>query len=208
MKIPRESAGGARETQRQRQPARGETKRHADRAADAYVDPIDAAQRACVVTATQGWIARAGEIFHRDFPALPVLFDLRGRMAGMYRVVGERRVIRYNPWLFAKYPEDGMEVTVPHEVAHYVTDLVYGFARIRPHGQEWQTLMLAFGIDPRAAVRHQLDLSGIPVRTLRRHPYRCDCREHQLSGVRHARVLREAARYVCRRCGAELVQVL
>lgn len=172
------------------------------------VDPIDATQRVRVTAATHDWIVRAGKLFRRDFPALPVLFDLRGRMAGMYRVIGERRVIRYNPWLFAKYPEDGMEVTVPHEVAHYITDLVYGFDRIRPHGSEWQALMFDFGIDPRAAVRHQLDLSGIPVRMQRRHPYRCDCREHQLSGVRHARVLREAARYVCRKCGAELVQIV
>ncbi|MDR2877392.1 MAG: SprT-like domain-containing protein [Chromatiales bacterium] len=196
---------------RRRQPARGEMKQRSGARSQvdvAYILPIDAEQRARVVAATQEWIERAGKLFQRKFPELPVLFDLRGRMAGMYRVAGERRVIRYNPWLFAKYLDDGMGVTVPHEVAHYITDLVYGFARIRPHGSEWQALMHSFGIDPRAAVRHRLDLSGIPMRTQRRHLYRCDCREHQLSGVRHARVQREAARYVCRKCGAELVQMV
>ena len=170
-----------------------------------YVEPIDQVQRARVTAATQDWIGRAADAYRRDFPMLPVLFDLRGRMAGMYRVAGERRVIRYNPWLFAKYPEDGMDVTVPHEVAHYVTDLLYGFDRIRPHGAEWQAVMRLFGIDPGPALRHRLDLTGIPVRVQRRHPYRCDCRTHELSGVRHARVLRETAKYFCRRCGGDLI---
>lgn len=176
-------------------------------AGGAHVHPIGETQRAEATEATRSWVQRAAGVYGRAFPMLPVLFDLRGRMAGMYRVAGERRVIRYNPWLFAKYPEDGMQVTVPHEVAHYVTDLLYGFDRIRPHGREWQGVMRDFGIDPRAAVRHHLDLTGIPMRTQRRHPYRCDCKTHQLSGVRHGRVIRDKAKYFCRTCGGDLIHV-
>lgn len=175
--------------------------------AETYVTPIDEARRRLVTEETLRWIGVAAEAYGRVFPRLPVLFDLRGRMAGMYRVCGERRVIRYNPWLFAKYPEDGIAVTVPHEAAHYVTDLLHGFERIRPHGREWCEVMRLFGVDPEGAMRHRLDLSGIPVRRQRRHLYRCDCRTHHLSGVRHGRVQRDTAKYVCRRCGADLEQV-
>ncbi|MDX9740636.1 MAG: SprT-like domain-containing protein [Gammaproteobacteria bacterium] len=175
--------------------------------AEIYVTPIDEAQRRLVTAETLRWIDMAAAAYGRKFPALPVLFDLRGRMAGMYRVCGEHRIIRYNPWLFAKYPGDGIEVTVPHEVAHYVTDLLHGFHRIRPHGREWCEVMRLFGVDPSGAMRHRLDLSGIPLRRQRRHLYRCECRTHQLSGVRHGRVQRETAKYVCRRCGTDLEHV-
>lgn len=171
------------------------------------VQPIDAAACAEVVEATHGWIRRASGIYGCAFESLPVLFDLKGRMAGMYRVMRGERVVRFNPWIFAKYPEDSMGVTVPHEVAHYVTDMLHGFENIRPHGPEWQEVMRHFGVDPDEAVIHRLDLTGIPIRRQRRHPYRCNCRTHQLSGVRHGRIVRKSARYFCRRCGADLVHV-
>lgn len=169
------------------------------------VQPIGEAERRQVTAETAAWLRRAADIYGRDFPLPAVLFDLRGRMAGMYRVVGVERAIRYNPWLFAKYPVDGMAITVPHEVAHYVTDLLYGFDHIRPHGREWQEVMRAFGLDPRAAIHHSLDLTGIPQRRQRRHAYRCACRGHELSTVRHARIQRRTVQYYCRRCGSELV---
>jgi SprT protein len=179
----------------------------AEAGAEGFVTPIDEAQRRHVTAETLRWIGIAAAAYGRDFPAVPVLFDLRGRMAGMYRVCGQHRVIRYNPWLFAKYPEDGIEVTVPHEVAHYVTDLLHGFDRIRPHGREWCEVMRLFGINPNGAMRHRLDLSGIPLRRQSRHLYRCECRTHHLSGIRHGRVQRETAKYICRHCGADLEPV-
>jgi SprT protein len=168
------------------------------------IEPIGEAEQRAVVVATRDWVGRAGRLFGRRFAMLPVLFDLKGLMVGMYRIRRGERMIRFNPYLFAKYPEDGFAVTIPHEVAHYVTDCVYGFQNIRPHGTEWREVMRAFGVDPDASVRHHLDLSGIPVRKQRRHPYRCDCRTHALSTSRHHRIMRAAAQYFCRRCGSDL----
>lgn len=172
--------------------------------AAAVIEPIDAAERDRVVEVTRGWVMRAGGIWQRRFDMLPVLFDLRGRAAGMYRVRGGSRVIRYNPWLFAKYPEDNLRITIPHEVAHYVTDCLHGLRGLRPHGVEWRAVMQAFGVDPRSGVAH--DLSGIPLRAQRRHAYRCGCGLHELSTRRHRRVQREGIYYLCRRCGDRLVQ--
>ena len=169
------------------------------------IEPIGDAEQRAVVAATKDWIARAGRLYGKRLPMLPVCFDLKGLMAGMYRIRRDSRMIRFNPYLFAKYPEDGFAVTIPHEVAHYVTDCLYGFQNIRPHGEEWQGVMWDFGVDPDSAVRHHLDLSGIPVRKQRRHPYRCDCRTHALSTSRHLRVTRDLAHYFCRRCGGDLV---
>lgn len=166
------------------------------------IEPIGAAEREQVVAATRAWLRRAAEIWQRDFGTVPVLFDLRGRAAGMYRVRGGRREIRYNPWLFAKYPRDNLEVTVPHEVAHHVASCLHPLRRLRPHGPEWRAVMIAFGIDPAAGVVHDLD--GIPRRRHRRFTYRCECALHELTTRRHRRIVDDGARYLCRRCGARL----
>jgi SprT protein len=168
------------------------------------IDPIDDAQRRCVATATEDCIARAGIILGRRFATIPVGFDLTGRAAGMYRVTRRERIIRYNPYIFAKAFADNLATTVPHEVAHYVVDVVHGWRNVRPHGREWRAIMTAFGADPDRT--HAYDLAGVPVRRQRRHPYRCGCTTHHLTTRRHNQVRRGAMRYHCRHCGEELVQ--
>jgi len=165
--------------------------------------PYEASQCARVVAATREWIARAGRLYGRVFPEIPVRFDLEGRAAGMYQVRGGQRAIRYNPHLFARYPRDSLEVTVPHEVAHYVTDMLFGQRGVRPHGAQWRAVMHAMGVDPR--VNADYDLAGIPVRRQRRFVYRCLCREHRLSACRHNRIRRGVIRYSCRSCDGELI---
>ena len=165
--------------------------------------PCDVLQRVRAVAVTGEWIAHAGQLYGRVFPEIPVRFDLEGRAAGMYQVRGRQRVIRYNPYLFARYPRDSLEVTVPHEVAHYITDILFGMRRVRPHGAQWRAVMLAMGANP--CVTADYDLSGIPVRRQRRFIYRCTCREHRLSTCRHNRIHRGAMRYFCRACGGELI---
>jgi SprT protein len=170
---------------------------------DRDVQPLDARGRQQVREVTCACLRRAGEIYRRRFAPLPVRFDLRGRAAGMYRVCGGKRWIRYNPWIFARHPDDSLGQTIPHEVAHYITDTLYGLRNIRPHGVEWQAVMHALGAEPRATGRY--DLEGIPVRRQRRYDYRCDCTTHHLSSCRHNRVRRREMTYVCRYCRAPLV---
>lgn len=178
---------------------RGDTMTHTP---PGTIAPIDISQQAAVVDATGTWIARAGALYGRCFEPVPVLFDLKGRASGMYRVQRGIRVIRYNPWLFARYPADSLAVTVPHEVAHYIVDRLFGLGRVRPHGPEWRAVMLGFGVKPTATTRYDLD--GIPARRQRRYAYRCECLVHQLSTRRHNLILRGEASYHCRRCGGHL----
>lgn len=169
------------------------------------VEPINDRQRQQVCLATDDCVQRAARFFRNDFDPVSVSFDLRGRAAGMYRVRDGQRCIRYNPYIFAKYFDDSLAGTVPHEVAHYVTDILYGLRRVRPHGAEWRAVMQVLGAAP--CVTGDYDLSGVPVRRHRRFAYRCECDTHQLSTRRHNQVHRGKAAYRCRHCGVQLVFV-
>ncbi len=166
------------------------------------VEPLSPEQRQRVVEATRERLAQAVVLFGHEFAEIPVTFDLRGRAAGMYRVRGGRRVIRYNPDIFTRYFSDNLANTVPHEVAHYITHVLYGQRRVRPHGPEWRAVMAAFGADPAVTCRYVLD--GIPVRRQRRFNYQCACTTHSISTVRHKRIQGGRVRYSCRRCQTPL----
>lgn len=169
---------------------------------NALIEPINFQCQQQVRIATGDVIRRARRIYSHDLPMIPVQFDLKGRAAGMYRVHGKNRVIRYNPYLFAKYFDDNINTTVPHEVAHYVVDVLYGAHRVRPHGTEWQQVMLALGVEP--SVTGNYDLSGVPVRRQHRHSYQCACSVHQISTARHNKIQHGKARYYCRNCKSQL----
>lgn len=137
-----------------------------------------------------------------DLAPVPVAFDLSGRSAGQFVGRGDHCLIRYNPWIFARYFTENLATTVPHEVAHYAVYRAWPGRRVKPHGPEWQGIMRALDVEP--AVTFDLDLSGLPRRRQRRHRYHCGCKEHELSTTRHNRVSAGRARYACLQCGREL----
>ena len=141
-------------------------------------------------------------MFRRKFKPIPIAFDIKGRSAGLYSVRQGKRCIRYNPFVFTKYFDESLRTTVPHEVAHYIADMLYGFGNIKPHGPQWRDIMIAFGVQPR--VTNNFDLSDVPVRRQRRFPYRCACTSHLLTTVRHNRLQRGIAAYFCRMCGTQM----
>jgi SprT protein len=167
------------------------------------IQPITRSQTAEVVAATRDYITFAERQLAREFPLIPVHFDLSGRSAGMFVVRGEHCWIRYNPWIFGKYYRENLEGTVPHEVAHYIVHRLYRGRRVKPHGAQWRQVMQLFGADPE--VTFNLDLAGIPQRRQRTHSYYCGCREHALSTTRHNRARRGEGRYQCRHCRQLLV---
>ena len=167
------------------------------------IQPLDEQGQEQVRRATEACLRQLEQRFRFTPEPIAVTFDLTGRAAGMYRVRRGERVIRYNPYVFAKYFDSNLAVTVPHEVAHYMTDCLYGLGNIRPHGEEWKAVMLSLGADPRVTACY--DLSGVPVRRQRRFSYRCGCRTHQLSACRHNKIQRGQSSYLCRRCGSAIV---
>lgn len=166
-------------------------------------EPLDEQRRERVRSETDRYIRLAGQWLGRELPSLPVHFDLAGKCAGMFKMRGDHCWIRYNPWIFGRYFDYNLAGTVPHEVAHYVVEATRGRRRVKPHGPEWRAVMARFGADPEVSFR--LDLSGLPQRCQRTHPYRCNCRDHRLSTTRHNRVQRGTGAYLCRYCDGRLV---
>ena len=167
------------------------------------IQPLDEQQREQVRRATADCLLQASQMFQFSPASVAVTFDLSGSAAGMYRVCRGKRVIRYNPYIFAKYFENNLAVTVPHEVAHYVTDRLYGLRNIRPHGGDWKAVLRSLGAEPLVTARY--DMTGVPVRRQRRFNYRCECGTHWLSTCRHNRIQRGQSSYLCRRCGSAIV---
>lgn len=167
-----------------------------------HVMPLDSEQQEQVLSATETCLYQAGVVLERTFEPIPVYFDLKGRAAGMYRVKKSQRMIRYNPYIFARYFSENLAVTVPHEVAHYVVDVLYGMRNTQPHGGEWKNIMALLNAD--ASVTCDFDLKDLPSRNYQRFDYSCSCQTHELTRIRHNRVLK-GTRYLCRLCKQELV---
>lgn len=163
---------------------------------------LDAPGREAVRAATLSVTAAAAAVTGVDLAPVPVAFDLAGRSAGQFVGRGDHCLIRFNPWIFARYFEENLATTVPHEVAHYAVYRAWPGRRVRPHGREWQGIMRALKVEP--SVTFDLDLSGLPRRQQRRHRYHCGCKEHDLSTTRHNRVSAGRARYACLQCRREL----
>ena len=168
------------------------------------IAPINESQKNLVIDKTEYFLHQASEIYQRNFEPVAVDFDLKGRVSGMYLRKQNKRVIRYNPYLFAKYFDVSLTLTVPHEVAHFITDMMFTRARYRPrpHGKEWKEVMQAFGAD--ATRTCDYDLEGIPVRISKRYDYHCQCMTHELSSQRHNKIQKRTARYFCKKCNEEL----
>ena len=169
------------------------------------VQPIGDTEQRQVEQKTEDYICRAEGIFGRPFDRVPVLFDLKGQTAGMFKTIGTRRLIRYNPWIFSKYFEENLRDTVPHEVAHFIVHEVYPRRGVKPHGVEWRELMARFEADP--GVTFNLDLEGVPQRKQAKHRYHCGCQLHEVSTTRHNRAERGGVRYQCVTCDGPLVHM-
>lgn len=183
------------------------------------VQPISLDMQQQVCQEVERYLLLAQSLYRQSFDPIEVCFNLKGKTAGMYKVSFKartrffgasppedvQRVIRFNPWLFAKYPADSWDNTIPHEVAHYIVECLYGLRKTRPHGVEWRQVMADFGAQP--LVRAAYDLSGIPVRQVRRYAYQCGCREVLLSAHRHRKIVQGRQSYRCRDCHGELTSV-
>jgi len=161
-------------------------------------------QRLAITDRTQHYIEMANELFALELPAIEVNFDLKGKSSGMFVVRSSCVRIRYNEIIFSQYFDDALVNTVGHEVAHYVVYSIYGLRKTRPHGREWQRVMLLFNLRPE--VTSQYDVSQLPLKQQRRHRYTCACMTHELSTTRHYKILRGKMTYHCRKCQQPLKQ--
>lgn len=173
------------------------------RAEDATALPQELDRR--VRARLEALLARtATELRARGLPPLPAprlqLFAHRldaGRALPPPRV-GAAGVLELNAAYLRHHPEEMIEETIAHELAHLVVFHLNPQRRQPPHGAAWQRVMREwFGVEPERT--HRFDASVVPARRQRRWRYRCACREHRLTTVRHRRA-EKGARYLCRAC--------
>ena len=166
--------------------------------------PLDPHQQRLVLDRTGHMVDLAAAAFGLKLQTPAVSFDLKGRAAGMFRVRSAVAEIRYNPWIFARWFQQNLAETVPHEVAHFVVYSRYR-RRMRPHGPEWREVMQLFGVPPRVTCDYRPeDIADLPGRRLRYFDYTCDCTTHRVSSIRHNRMAAGKAHYQCRRCHGSL----
>lgn len=140
-------------------------------------------------------IAQCVQMAHALGVPLPmptVSFDLRGREAG--QAYWRRNHVRLNSVLLAENPEEFIKHSIGHEVAHLVTLTKHGEG-ISPHGDEWQAVMQAFGLEPLRCHRFNTSNSAVGGS----FPFVCGCAiEHTLSARRLKAGL--DGRFMCNEC--------
>ncbi|MBX2867661.1 MAG: SprT-like domain-containing protein [Acidiferrobacterales bacterium] len=165
------------------------------------IQPIGKEQQTEVIKLAEHFICQAEKLFQISLEKIPVTFDLKGRAAGMFRIKKGEKQLRFNPWIFSLHYDANLYDTVPHEVAHYVVNVLFGSSGIKPHGPEWQNVMIALGREPKTTCDFPID--GVPTRQMRHFAYQCYCQDHKVSSIRHNRIQRGQT-YYCRRCRSQL----
>ncbi len=152
------------------------------------------------------YLSLASQAFERSIDLDNLRFDLRGKAAGQFvatLVNGDvLREIRLNAEMMKRIGAPFIDEVVPHECAHLVVFSLYGKKvkgkRIRPHGPEWRHVMAdIFKREPR--LYHSFE---VKTKQSVSYEYLCACvgETHQLSKIRHNKVQRGVARYLCKRC--------
>jgi len=143
-------------------------------------------------------------------PSVKVEFTKRGKCAGCVTYVhGQEPVINFNMTLLRENFEDFVAQTVPHEVAHFVTWIRFGHqfsagGKRIIHGTDWKNMMSFF--DVRIERCHSYNTANSTVRKMKRFSYKCGCMSHELTSIRHNKVVRGTTKYCCSKCGERLVK--
>lgn len=149
---------------------------------------------------------KASDVYEREFPAIPVRHDIKGKCAGQFcRRQGGLKYLRFNPVL-AKENQGRFDDTVIHEVAHYVAFELNEGHYIRPHGVEWKSVMMQLGIrNPKTC--HSMNVGNVTTRKNKTFSYACNCNTFELTSIRHNRS-QKGTTYYCRKCkgGLKLIK--
>jgi len=142
----------------------------------------------------------AERIYNQSFKIIDIKHNIKGKIAGQFcfRANG-LKYFRFNPVL-ARENADIFDDTVIHEVSHYVARQLYG--KIKPHGVEWKSVMVSFGVSPKTT--HTMNCDSVKGKVFK---YKCGCDTHELTIIRHNKVKRGKRIYSCKKCGNRLIYV-
>ena len=115
-----------------------------------------------------------------SFPEPKVRMDLTGKIAGKF-CPRATPLLQFNLNLMLENKEAFLSSTVPHEVAHFVVNIIAPYSS--PHGTVWQAIMKLFGVS-NPQTYHSYKVSP-PKRRKRPYIYQCSCRKHRFTQCRH-----------------------
>lgn len=137
-------------------------------------------------------IATIEKKYNVKFKKPAVHYNVRGTTAG--KAWYKQWIVGFNATLLNENVDDFIARTVPHEICHLATELIYPHAHVRtmgrkrsPHGTEWASIMTALGAD--ASRCHSYDTSTAIVRRVTSYTYLCGCcgQKFSLGPKRHAK---------------------
>jgi SprT protein len=133
-----------------------------------------------------------------NLPHLTITYDNCYRWAGW--AIGSDYHVNFNPILLLANQEEFIKQIVPHEVAHVITDHIFGDG-IPDHGPQWQSIMNLMGLE--ALEHHPFDVS-ISKRKVVSYQFICGCTNevHEYS-ARTAKDVRLTT-YKCNTCKKKL----
>lgn len=139
----------------------------------------------------------AEQFFATTFDEPQIVYRPKGSIAGSALLA--KWQIQLNLNMLLENNNEFIDEVIPHELAHLIVYKQFG--RVKPHGKEWQMVMEQ--IFTRQAKRtHSFNL---PEQTQRnRYAYHCQCKEHQLTTIRHQKIQRNQVQYYCKACNSEL----
>jgi SprT protein len=111
--------------------------------------------------------------------------------------------LTFDPFYIEQNPKAYMARTVPHEVAHLLTRMLYPEAK-QHHGPEWRAIMKRLGAE--ATTYHSYDTTNAPGRHARDHVYKCACRQFNLTKKMHNSIQNGNSRR-CLSCKGSLTYV-
>lgn len=123
-------------------------------------------------------------------------YDLKGQCAGKASVI---KGVRLNARLMY-HNESFFDETIHHEYAHMIDFYLRGTSN---HGRHWKRIMHTLGVTPERC--H--DFKGVKkARIVKRFTYHCDCREIELTSIRHNKIRKGRMQYRCPLCSGRVVE--
>lgn len=149
-----------------------------------------------VIQKVEECINHASSYFAQNFKLPKIHFNQRGKIAGCARL--QLNELRFNPILLSDNLDAFLQEVVPHEVCHLLAYKLFG--KVRPHGKEWQSLMLKL-FNLKGQTYHQMDVTKVKGKSF---IYRCECGPIELGIRRHNKVIKGQQTYICRKCRNQL----
>ncbi|MDR0407382.1 MAG: SprT-like domain-containing protein [Campylobacteraceae bacterium] len=129
-------------------------------------------------------------------------FDLKGcRLIGQCKKLSSKNyLIRLHAKLLKEFNKIYIKDVLTHEFAHAIQMEL--FVKSKPHSKEWKNIVeVLSGVEYAKIDKVHYNLADKKRET---YPYACSCSKYHLTSVRHKKVAKKRAVYMCKKCSGVL----